>query len=670
MTPLPSVLKSGGRSLSVLAYAAVSPETGGRSTFSRILRADDESRSCRSEPFPRPIFVPSRGRRAWPLLLLLLGVSIYFGTAIRPPLFDDVDAAHALAAREMLHGGDKFVLHINGIRYLEKAPLHYWLVAASYSLLGVNEFATRLPTALSMVGLVLLLFYFGRDFFGQRAGLYAGLVACTSLGMFIYTRTMIPEPLCALEFALFFYLFLRGWTGSLSPALAYRSCAVLLAFAVLTRGLVGLVIPLGGLACFLLLTGGWKRWREFPWGSCSLIFLAVAVPWHIVAGLRAPRFFWFYFVNEQLLRALGAHYPQDTLPLPLLFWWGAHLIWFFPWIFFIPCAFRGFPRLSTWRGGLDAAGQARLLLFSWAVTVLAFFSLTRTRSEYYSFGAWPAIALLIGEGIARAEEQEDSWLPRIHAALAGMGILITAGLGAWFLTPAATSAEGNLSQIVLLNGVPWYRLKIAESFVALTKPIAGLRGPALAASLSLLLGLWAAYWFRRRSRSARGGYKATLAIGAAMAGLLFSAGWALEPLEPYLSSRLLARSVLRQLRPEDLVATYGDFYLGSSFAFYLDRRMFLYNGRRNSLEFGASYPDAPRIFFTDYDFSSLWRGPRRVFLFVPADLRREVLPRLPPGTTYLLSESGGKAVYVNQPLWHGQVPLCSSPVHPGRCSSG
>jgi 4-amino-4-deoxy-L-arabinose transferase-like glycosyltransferase len=566
------------------------------------------------------------------------------------PLSDDVDAAHALAAREMLHGGDKFVLHINGIRYLEKPPLQYWLVAACYSVLGVNEFATHLPSALSVILLVLLLYYFGREYFGWRAGLYAGLAACTSLGMFVYTRTMIPEPLYALEFTLFFYLFLEGWTGRISPGLACRSCAVLLALAVLTRGLIGLLLPVMGVACFLLLTGAWTRCREVPWKSCVLILLALALPWHIVVQVRAPRFFWFYFVNEHLLRAIGARYPHDTLGLPLLFWWAAHLVWFFPWIFFLPLALRGFPRPSTWRSGLGAGDHARLLLLSWAAAVLVFFSITRTRSEYYSFGAWPAIALLIGAGIARAEEQNDSWLPRAQAALAGVGVVIACGLGVWFLAPSAASAGGNLTQMVLLKGIPWYQPRIAENFVALTKPMTGLRGPALVASCSLLAGVWAAFWFRRRNPSIQGGYKATLAVAAGMAGLLCSAGWAHAVLAPYLSSRDLAREVRRQLRPTDLVATYGDFYLGSSFAFYLNRQLLLYDGRKNSLEFGSHDPDAPPIFYSDADFPRLWRGPQRVFLFLSTDSRSDVLSRLPSENTYLLEESGGKAVYVNRPV--------------------
>jgi 4-amino-4-deoxy-L-arabinose transferase-like glycosyltransferase len=172
--------------------------------------------------------------------LFALSAALYLGLAGAPALVDDdIDAAHALVAREMLQRHDYLVLYQDGIRYLIRPPLHFWMVAASYSLLGESEFATRLPVALAMIGLVLLTFEFGRRFFGERAGLYAGLAVATSAGMFVFTRTVIPEAIYALEFTAVFYLFLRAWTGSLDPRVGYRGAAAACGLAVLTRGPIG-----------------------------------------------------------------------------------------------------------------------------------------------------------------------------------------------------------------------------------------------------------------------------------------------------------------------------------------------------------------------------------------------------------------------------------------------
>ena len=114
------------------------------------------------------------------ILLLVLSAVIYLGNAGFPALLDDADASHAMVSHEMLQRHDWVILYMNGIRYLMKAPLHYWAVAMSYAALGQNEFSTRLPVALAMIGMVLLVNEFARRFFGIRAGLYSGLVVCTS----------------------------------------------------------------------------------------------------------------------------------------------------------------------------------------------------------------------------------------------------------------------------------------------------------------------------------------------------------------------------------------------------------------------------------------------------------------------------------------------------------
>src|SRR5216684_2695082 len=143
------------------------------------------------------------------LCLFVFSAGLYIGTAGSPALDDDdVDAAHAMVSQEMLQRNDFVVPYMDGLRYLIRPPMHFWLVAASYKLLGETEFATRLPLGLAVVGIVLLTFEFGRRFFSDRVGLYGALAIATSVGMFIYTRNMIPEALYTLAFEGIFYLFL------------------------------------------------------------------------------------------------------------------------------------------------------------------------------------------------------------------------------------------------------------------------------------------------------------------------------------------------------------------------------------------------------------------------------------------------------------------------------
>jgi len=592
-------------------------------------------------------------RKTGALIALLFGCVIYLGNAGFPGLLDDADASHAVVAREILQRHDWVILYMNGIRYLMKAPLHYWAVAASYAMLGANEFATRLPVALGMMGLALLVNEFAGRFFGVRAGLYSALAVLTGAGFFLFTRIMIPEGIYALEFTAVFYFFLRGWTGSLPPRTAYWSAAVMSALAMLSRGLVGVIFPVAIIVLFVIVTRGWKRLREMRLVSSTLIFLLVAAPWHLLASLRAKTFLWSYFINEHFKRAVGTRFPPDYEAVPLWLWLGAHLIWLFPWSIFLAAAFKGFPPVRTWKN-LDAPQQAKLLLALWGGFILLFFSLTfGSRMEYYSFGAWPAIAMLLGIGLARAEEEGVRWIEVIQGALAAVGVVLAGVLITMLVISAKVQVHGDISSLLERQEQDVYRVSMAHVLDLTPQAFAVLRLPAAMAAAAFLVGLGLAWWLRRRNRA----IAATLTMAATMALFFFAANIALGVFGPYLSSKPLVEKVRAQIKSEDVLAIYGEFDASSSVGFYTGRRLLIWNGRYNNLLPGSQYPDAPPIFYKDEEFLPIWQGAQRVFLFVPSEKRSDAERLLPAGRRHLIAESGGKAVYSNRP---SAQPLRSS----------
>lgn len=305
--------------------------------------------------------------RTTAFILYGLWAVLFFAALFSPSLLDDADATHANAARAMATTGDLVTLHVNGIRYLEKAPLPYWLVAASFRIFGFNTFAAHLPQAIAVLLLMLLGFRWANQAFGSRTGFYTGLSILTSAGVFLFTRVFIPEVLLSLLLAAALYAFLRTLTPVLAepPATAIPGNAVIperpsavwyagpnfypyamwtaLALAVLTKGLVALVFFFGTTFFYLLLTGelvtSLKKLRILTGG---LLFLAIAAPWHILAGLRntggmdGHGFFWFYFINEHVLRFLGRRIPRDYNKLPSYLFWLLHIVWLFPWTLFLP----------------------------------------------------------------------------------------------------------------------------------------------------------------------------------------------------------------------------------------------------------------------------------------------------------------------------------------------
>jgi 4-amino-4-deoxy-L-arabinose transferase-like glycosyltransferase len=583
------------------------------------------------------------------LSLLLFSSLLYIGTASGSALVDDdIDAAHALVAREMFQRHEYVVMYMNGIRYLIRPPMHFWMVAASYLTLGESEFATRLPLGLSVVGLVLLIFAFGRRFFSERAGLYGALAVATSVGMFIFTRVMIPEAIYALEFTAIFYLFLRSWTGSLDPRVGYWGASAVCALAMLTRGLIGLLFPAGVIFVFITLTRSWQRWRELHILSSFAIFFAIAAPWHILAGLRTPGFYWAYFINENINRALGTRLPHDYSAVSLWLWWIEHLVWLFPWSLFAPLIFREFPSPRTWGKNMDPSAQARLFLYVWAGFILLFFSIENgSRMEYYSFGAWPALALLLGLGIASAERADDDGrsLRLIGRGMAALGVLFAA-VTAYFIQASSHIIQlGGIAAHLNTRSVDFYQSSMAHIMDLTPEAVADLRYPMIIAASSLLVAFFAAWILRERQRHVA----ATVALAVGMAGFFVAAYDANNIFTSSLSSRSLALEINKRLRPGDQIALYGDIRVAPSIAFYSHQRVLLYNATGSNLEFGSRFSDAPKTFLTDQDFLPLWEGQKRVFLVVPTGEKADVLSRLPKDSTWTLTAAPAKTVYVNHP---------------------
>src|SRR5947209_2382330 len=334
---------------------------------------------------------------------------------------DDADTVHAEAAREMVEHNDWVTLKINdGFRYLEKAPLMYWWVAASFKLFGVHDWSARLPIALGVLALLLVVYRIGRRFYSDEGGLYAALALATGFGPFIYTRFMIPEMLVALWLAMGFDFFLmsleQSERGEQPYLLVCWGLAATMALNVLTKGLIGLVFPIGTIIIYLLLTKNLRHLLRLRLFSSFLVFLAIAAPWHVLAGLRNPAqgeftaptgqvihlgFFWFYFVNEHFLRFLKKRYPQDYDTIALWLFWGLMLVWLMPWTAFIVQAVRQIPyRLRELRARLTPQQRGSLLFALWALIILLFFSFS-SRQEYYVMPGVPGGALLLAGWLAR-----------------------------------------------------------------------------------------------------------------------------------------------------------------------------------------------------------------------------------------------------------------------------
>jgi len=561
--------------------------------------------------------------------------------------------------------GDYVTLHINGVRYLEKPPLPYWLVAICYKVLGVNEFSTRLPMVLSVLLLGVLAFCWGRRAFGERTGIYAGLFVFTCAGVYLFTRVLIPDVLLSLLIAAALYFFLTALQPDAAPWRWYTGYAMM-ALGVLTKGLIALVFPCGAAFFFLLVTGEWRRWREFRLISGLVLFLAIAVPWHILAGLRNPGtaehhgFFWFYFVNEHFLRFLGKRYPQDYSKLPATLYWTLHLVWLFPWSLYLPAAVTA--AVAAWRGRRASPGRVesgerrlsdfglrtRMLCWIWAGVVLVFFALS-TNQEYYTFPAYLPLLLLLADGVAQCEQTEcerrvrAGWLTTSAGLLAAIGVAASTALLIGLWQSRNLPFQPDIGNVLGMQDLDAYTLSMSHMLDLSYASFAALRLPAALAAVVLLVTPLTSFILRVLRRH----YSATWVLGAGFAVFLVAAHIALGRFGPYLSSKQLAQEIGVRARPEDKVMIYGDQAFGSSLLFYLQRPIELVEGRTTSMWFGSTFADAPKIYLSDADLQRDWARSRRVFLFVPPYEKARVDELLP--AKLVIAELSGKYVYSNQP---------------------
>ena len=688
---------------------------------------------------------------------------LQIGGLFTPGLLDDVDSIYIQVAREMLQRHDFVTPTIDGVRFFDKPPLLYWMAAGSMHLFGIHDWAARLPLALGVLALLLAVYALGIRFYSRtsstslspsaqdpgapglasetwvgrisaefnipadRAGLYAALAMATCIGPYIYTRFYIPDILIALWMTLAVHFFLIAldrineartttnpgalclapdtWVRRMqhSTILPMLGFAAVTALNLLTKGFIGLVFPFAFVILYLAFTRQLRLLGKLHLIPSTLVFLAIAAPWHILAALRNPPvpmppglglpahagWAWFYLYNEHIARFLGHRIPHDYGQVPIPIFWALLLLWLFPWVAFLPAALRdairalrfdsdanfsraqdpgapssrpllgakvgsqhlGAPHpasemwVSTNPHVIDRGCEAALACLLWAGIILGFFTLS-SRQEYYHLPALPALALLVGGFLA----SEDATRRTVRGLRASLYLLVPIGtllflLCGYLALTAPTPAANTTLSDVLRSNPALYNLSLGHVF-DLTGPAMGFfRGPLLTVALGMLTLGPIAYLVRRRNA-----FAANLLIAAAMTAILLAAHEGLVRFYPILGSKDLALAIDRDLRPGDIILNDGELTSGSALLFYTPQSaapILLVNGRVNGPWFGSFYPDAPKIFVDDTQLTHLWAGPHRLFLLTDhPEARTTTLS--PFGPVHILASAGDKTILTNR----------------------
>jgi 4-amino-4-deoxy-L-arabinose transferase-like glycosyltransferase len=594
------------------------------------------------------------------LYVTLVAALAFLPFVVSPPhLMDDVDAVQAQIARNMLESGDFVTARLDGVVYLEKSPLIYWIMAGSFRIFGVHDWAARLPLALINIALCLVTTGFTQWAFGRRAAVYSGTILATCIGIFLFTRILIPDAALTLTLTLILWSFLRLIDPEEPhPNRWYLTLYISVAAGLLLKGLIAAVFPIAIVILFIVLDrriAFLEAARRMRLLSGLTIVLVLAAPWHILATLRNPPlfdftmhsgpgswhgFFWFYFFNEHLFRFLNLRYPRDYNTVPRIWFWLLHFVWLFPWSLTLLSALRRSTGHLKDLSGHDAGQSApaerqsctRVLALIWIGFIMIFFSLSTTQ-EYYSLPIYPALTLILGSDLG-----SRTLYPRMSRYLLQFILLISLGAVLFLLIyNLHVPTPGDISAALTQNP-DLYTLSLGHMGDLTLRSFAYLRIPLLLAGIALLIGVVGLFRFRRTT--------CVVAVLAVMMLLFLQAArLALVAFDPYLSSKNLADALDRQ--PSGELIEGDAYYAFSSVFFYTNRTALLWKGRSNNLEYGSNSPHAPQVFIEDQELQHLWNRPIRTYLLVYGTELPYLKTLLAPNL-HVITTSGGNYLLCNQ----------------------
>ncbi len=531
-------------------------------------------------------------RSLW--LILLVALVIWFGNLEYRKLIKPDEGRYAEIPREMVVSGDWVTPRLNDLKYFEKPPLQYWATAVAYEVFGEHQWTSRLWAALTGLAGVLLTGFAGVRLFGREAGIYAALILGSSslYPMMAHVNTLDMGVTFFITLGIVGLLLAQqaASTQSGNARQTGKSCRnwmwlawVAMALAVLSKGLMGLILPGAALFLYSLFNRDWRIWLRMHWFSGLLLFLLVALPWFVLVMRANPEFFQFFFIHEHFERFLTKVHDRYQ-----------------PWYYFVPVLLFGMlpwtllmldALLRTWRG---SAAQARTFsaerfLLVWAVFVYFFFTISSSKLPSYLLPMFPALALLMGRQLAALPARRVFWLlaPALPVLLGLLGVVAVAERFAD--TPVQTEMYGAYAVWLTVAMLVW---------------LAG-----MAAAL---------YGLRRGNKPAS---IALLALATLLATQIGVSGY--NTIARERSAYLIAAAIVPQIKPE--VPFYSVYNYEQTLPFYLKRTLTLVDFQ-DEMAFGIGREPHKWLPTVD-DLAARWHTDAEAYAIVPisrfADLQNK-----------------------------------------------
>lgn len=514
--------------------------------------------------------------RTWlkDLIILTIASAVWFCALLGTrPLSNPDEGRYGEIPREMAVTGDFVTPRLNGVKYFEKPPLVYWLSAMTFKQFGANKFTARIWNALIAVAGLLMTYTAARILHGRMAGFSAAIVLGTTLMYYVISQIVLLDMAVAVTMsgALFSFILAMREPRGRKRFLWFMAFYICMALATLSKGLIGIALPGAVIFLWVLLLNRWRAlWPFYPLVG-TVLLLAIAGPWHVLAARANPDFLNFYFIHEHWLRfttRIHNRYEPWWFFLPFLI--GG----LFPWIFFSVQSLRvSLP--GGWKHRKDAPEAWFFVI--WIVFIVAFFSRSQSKLIPYILPVFPAAAVMLGAFLASVWESKSTTKIR-NSTWAFVTV-------AFLLVVATVVAPTPPNQPELAAILPYVRIFIGcVVFFGAIGAIVGLR--------------------RNQGRIVLGAI--ILSSGLTLIGVNFGGGAFNK-----MSTEDIADVLKPRLQPSDRVYTVG--FYAQDLPFYLDRVVSVANKGedRSELKYGidAEPEKTASRFLNRQGFVQQWSEP-------------------------------------------------------------
>lgn len=512
--------------------------------------------------------------------------------------------------REMITNGQYVIPSLNFLPYIEKPPLFYWLIATSYHFFGVSAFSARLVPALSATVACLSLLFLGNKIRHNREGWLAATMLATSLGFVIIARVLLFDMLLTAFFTLAlvsFYIWYKY-----NEARYIRLFYAFLAGAFLTKGLLALILIPGIVVTYFIVSQ--IRFRQFLkfldiWGI--LIFLLIAVPWHLLAIKHQASFFSDFFVNEQIYRFFDKRIPHDYHTGSIFFYLPRLFVYIFPWSLLLPILFTQ----TTTERSLEK------FLWCWFIVAFVFFSISRAKGDYYMVVAIPALVMLLSLKINHLFIRKNP-RPLIYSFII-LSLSETFAFSLIYLGLTNPKFAARLPDVLLLEPnylrTIYHLLLFSSIYSVVSLILILLRKKNILLHFMLILGLifpLVVFYITDKQKISD------------------------QHSEVSIASYILHHHV------DQPVYIYQDYEKLSSLVFYIKKRVGIIDSKSLDLYYGSSQPQAKNWFYTMQDFIQNKQHEHH-YVVVIKEKFTQFLQKAHPVEYCLISQSGSAMLLTN-----------------------